>query len=535
LFDRKEQAKIFLERIKGDAKTVNTTLVLFVPILIFLLLSLGRNYPLVQQRVAGLRLRMERLDTKKVFLEKVKTYSGRLNNQYQNLGADPSSTNPAGLNRIDALLGSRKKAQSQLSRNKSRLRNLNDSLARQLDQLNFSVELPIIKQKHDFTIRTIVVVTMALLTALCAYVYRTRMALLRYLYKLSILQKQGIKDGTTPPFRNHAYAFPFWFFPIPLAYFRNPGSRLAGQLMGLNEKGIRLQNWFAVSLLLLFLVLNIVLCIANWNINYKAYHQPYSPLIALGMLLLFADVALVYAIAAPLLRQTKKKRSVPAAGMSRGRFIALAGGTGAAVFFEPVVSTLGRGCQWFNNPRFVHNKKSIRLDIASGLYKIKHKASRIYFFNDKKTGVLKSVAEPARFKRNLRLVNEDELLTRTDWLQRLRQQDLVRYFSGEPRSAGLLKKLDVYVRITNQTFSPQFLDLYTKVSVQNKAARQPEAHQKIKAAVNRLNNNPVALLPAKYQRPPKYQKNISRWTQTRQELLLNNICKRIMRWEERLT
>lgn len=308
MFDRKEQAKIYLDRVKSDAKTVNTTLLLFAPVLIFFFLSLGRNLPLVQQRISGLRSLRELSRTKEIYLENLDTYNRSLNTQYQALigRSNPNyNDRQAG---IKSLLSERKRTQDQIARNRTKLRSLNDSLAKQLDQLNFSFELPIIKQKQDFTIRTIALVTMIMLTVLSAYVYFIRRSLLRYVYKTIVLQKQSFQDNKTPPFRNHAYSFPFWFFPIPNHYFLNLGPRIVRQFIGLSENNIRIQNLFALILLLLFIVLNVVLCIANWNINHKAYHQSYSLLVSFGFLLLFTDLLIVYAYLAPWkIRRIKNK------------------------------------------------------------------------------------------------------------------------------------------------------------------------------------------------------------------------------------
>lgn len=220
-------------------------------------------------------------------------------------------------------------------------------------------------------------------------------------------------------------------------------------------------------------------------------------------------------------------------GLSRSQFIIIASGAGVSFLIEPLINKLGNGTRWFNNPRYLQNKKSLRFDIAPGLYKVKHKASPIYYFRNNKAGVLKNVAEPWRFQSNLRAVTEEELWKRRDWMLRLHQQELVQYLASKPQDAALLRKLNVYVQLQNEPFLPQFIDLYTKVSFQNKPARLLAAHQKIQIAVNKFSSNLSLLLPLKYQHePPKNQ--LKKWAETRQKLLEENINNRIARWQQRL-
>jgi hypothetical protein len=546
VYEAKEQANLYLEKIKSTIKATNTTLLLFIPILALLLIEIQKHYDKVQQQVAGRNYRYNISKQQSNLNDSIKSKSEELSKLTYNLRLLKQGSIDSNLlkseinsakNKILGYIDKRKEYKKDIRRNIQKTMILNDSLKNQLEQLKIAVELPVLRRTESFSVRSAVVATMSLLTFFIWFLTYQRERIYYYLNKFIRLQRHA-SFQVAGQFHNYTINLPFWCFPISTSEFLNNEHKILHLLVGSNKNGLITKNLITCGILIMFLFLNIALCRMNWNINYKIFHQHYSFYNAISLFLLLVDISFIVGLTLPLFKINKVKK-LTAAGMNRKQFVGLLAGSAGAFLFEPLYSRATKGIRWFYHPRFLNPKKNLSINLQTGFYIHNSRKKRVYYFNNNKAGILKTISKPIAFRNNLKLVKIQELISSPEYKQRIKQKDLLRYINSRRSQVNKIKLLENFLLLNpDEVLSLEFIDSYTRnfKLYRNQSPAKTRANQKIFDEINKIELNSLEWLPKKYRTNIEIS-NLAekdRYNKVKEELIAQ-MTVRIQHWRNRIT
>ncbi len=513
MFDAKEQAKYYIEKIKFLGKSTNQTLfIVFIP-LFFLYLTeiepryiLGENWITQKNQFHNLKYQSKIINNS---LFQINDTISEIN-KLSVIKYPDSNARKLAIARIKSLLSNKHNGYFKQAKNKNDKTNtlkkksyaLYDSIKLSLVKLKIPITLPVLNVKlESFSFRFIVLLIMFFYTALLWNCYLKKQAIVDTLNKFVEIIKSKFSSTEESLYVDYDFNFPFWFFPIPQRKSISKEQRTLLKIIGIRKRNIPLANILIYGILLAFILINCRLVIINWNLNYKVFHSNYSILNTLSFCLFLLDITVLYFLLKPIIPY---KITAPADikfryNKTRRDLIKLTLGLGICAIAEPAYSYFDNGKKWFQNPRHLKKERAPDTVFKMGLYihKKRQKFRNIHYFNKHgKNSFLKTIAKKDlwNFQNNLKPISFLDLINSEKFLKIIDESNLVRYIhENKEGNDQNLKLLVAYLTATETLVSINIIELFTKLFANVRKDRPSGIYvesEKIKILINEFDENP---------------------------------------------
>lgn len=547
MYDSKEQAKIYLDRIDAKRKTASTTLLILIPIIILLLLEVQKNYGVVRQYTSGREKNFALADKKITALEKIDSINKQIGRFISKLPdsiasiADSNKKKSAIKVYVSEKESEKAAQRSALRQYRKEKRVQNDTLESHINKLRIPLELPLLKKTENLTIQSVIITTMFLFSLTLLYIYLTRSNIINLLKKFSDLQNEVSASNPNGVYKDVQLNLPIWLFPIRNLFIKENDTQLIADVIHIERSGLKQRNFLASCLWILVLLFNIFLARLNWNINYKVYHTHYSFFICIDLLLLVVDLFICYHLIMPSFKYNRNNNTSKQNIITRDKFIYLSAAAIACFVIEPVNSKLFKGRKWFHNPRFINKPKREFKDLSPGFYtnisKSKKKDHKLHYVFSKKNELFKTVPIPEKFEKNLKPVSLKQV-QKDSFLRSLKQTSLLEFFKHNKveidKSLILMNK---FLDNTKERISFEFIDTYSSLyDIQRRQKHNPiHIHRKILFEISQVSTEPLNYLPSKYLTDSAQIRTDKRadFIKTKNELQ-QQLVKRIQNWNKKL-
>jgi hypothetical protein len=482
VFEAKEQAKYYIEKIRTIGRSTNQTLlIVFIPLFFLYLTQIEPRYVFAEDWITH----KKHIDSLKNQYAKGMDTLTRINNTITSINKQLvikyNDTNERNFykDRYEGLLSNKnngyfkkaKKEKAKLSALKMKSYAISDSIKLNLLKLKIPVTLPILNVKlESFSFRFILLLIMFFYTALLWNCYLKKKVIIDTLHKFVEIIKSKFSSTESSLYKDYDFNFPFWFFPIPYAKTANKEQRTFLKIIGIRKRNIPFSNILIYGILLAFLVINYRLLLINWNLNYKVLHSNYSVVNTLSFCFFLFDMILLYLLLRPIIPYKVPELNDIRNSYNRQRrdTIKMALALGVCTVIEPVYGYFDK-VKWFQNPRHLQKDNSSSIVFKKGLYlhKKRSKFRNIHYFNNHgKNPCLKTIPKKdlSKFKNNLVAISFSDLISNKKYLRTIEEKDMSQ-FIRENRNGydENLKLLTAYINYSYRPISFDIIDLYTRL------------------------------------------------------------------------